>query len=287
MIDYYILATPLLLFGVMALVGFVGCNQFFDIEETQPIPPPEPPINLSAMPGDKEVLLDWFVAPDATQFHLFRATMTGNVIADYPLQRLVHPNEVPYPDPDVVNGTQYFYRVTAVNSAGESDLSDEAIATPRLPYGAFVKTVTGGLVRTANPSGSFYGMAFQIGADPLKAGALGRAVDLGFVQPHSVYLVDGNANGVLASVTLDMNSDVEGNFRFKRLSPTIDLVPGRTYYVLSQEFAAPADEFLDDTAVVTTRAEASVLGAVKTDSPPVYIRTGGVNNSFGPVNIWY
>src|SRR5919112_1544213 len=117
MIDPYLLATPFLLLGVIALVGFVGCNQFFDLEETDLIPPPEPPTNLTAMAGNKEVVLDWFVAPDATQFHLFRSTMPGSVITDYPSQRLVQLNEIPFHDTDVVNRTQYFYRVSAVNSA--------------------------------------------------------------------------------------------------------------------------------------------------------------------------
>src|SRR6476659_1969863 len=124
MIDSFVFLTPLLLLGVIALVGFVGCNQFFGIEETEPYPVPDPPTNLQAMPGDRQVTLTWDLNADATEYHVFRAEATGVAEGDYPVQRIVALSEIPYIDNiNVTNGTKYFYRVAVVTNGGVSGVS--------------------------------------------------------------------------------------------------------------------------------------------------------------------
>ena len=65
MIDYFVLLTPLLLLGVIALAGFVGCDIFFPLVDPTP---PEPPTNLRAVAGNAKVVLTWDDHPTATEF---------------------------------------------------------------------------------------------------------------------------------------------------------------------------------------------------------------------------
>ena len=37
--DWYVLLTPLLALGVIALLGFTGCDQLFGLNEVDPAPP--------------------------------------------------------------------------------------------------------------------------------------------------------------------------------------------------------------------------------------------------------
>src|SRR5688572_8341139 len=102
MIDSFVLLAPLYLLGIIALLGFVGCNQVYDLEETQPIAKPDPPTNLVATAGDAEVLLTWDPIDGVTEFHVFRGEMSGSVPADYPDKTIVALNEIPYTDTTVL-----------------------------------------------------------------------------------------------------------------------------------------------------------------------------------------
>lgn len=288
MIDYYVVATPFLLLGVIALVGFVGCNQFFGLEETEPIPPPDPPINLSATPGDKEVILDWFVAPDVTQFHLFRAEMTGNVIADYPSQRLVQLNEIPFPDTDVVNRTQYFYRVTAVNSAGESDLSDEAFATP-VPSGQFTPfvdqpPVLGTLHKL---DAGFFGMKIVVGSNPINVEQLGRYFIPGNGRIHEMRIVNAATQQMVpnSQVMVDITKGSPNEFVYEAVTGPVTLMPGQEYYIVSLE-QINMDEYCLDNTMIHTTDVASVPSAASGDGTN-FTTIGGANNTYGPVSFSY
>lgn len=288
MIDYYVVATPFLLLGVIALVGFVGCNQFFGLEETEPIPPPDPPINFTAMAGNKEVVLDWFVAPDVTQFHLFRGTMTGNVVADYPSQRLVQLNEIPFHDTDVVNRTQYFYRVTAVNSAGESDLSDEAFATP-IASGQFTPFVDQPPVLGTlhNQDAGFFGMKIVVGSAPINVEQLGRYFIPGNGKIHEMRIVDAATQMMVpnSQVFVDITKGSSNDFVYETVTGPVQLTPGRAYYIVSVEQIGMDEYYLDDTAVHTTGV-ASVPSAASGDGTN-FTTTGGMNNTYGPVSFSY
>jgi PKD repeat protein len=89
--------------------------------------PPSKPTGLSAAAGNGKVTLDWNDNPEAglAGYNLYRSD--GGPFAK------VNPAPLPasgYLDGGLINGTNYCYRVRAVNGVGESADSDQACATP-------------------------------------------------------------------------------------------------------------------------------------------------------------
>jgi subtilisin family serine protease len=93
------------------------------------IAPPAAPAGLTAAGGDAEVRLSWPSALGATSYRVKRSTTPGGphvlVAAN------VKPNQ--FTDEGLLNGTTYYYVVSAVNMLGESADSNEASATPAIP----------------------------------------------------------------------------------------------------------------------------------------------------------
>ena len=91
-------------------------------------PPPVAPTRLNATPGNTRTSLSWTAVSGTTSYNLKRATVSGGLYR--PIASLTTTN---YTDAGVVNGTTYFYVVSAVNGNGESTNSSEASATPNAP----------------------------------------------------------------------------------------------------------------------------------------------------------
>jgi hypothetical protein len=298
MIDSFALLAPIYLLGVIALLGFAGCQVIWGVDEYDPgdepgpiaEKAPDPPTNLVAVAGDAMVHLTWDLIPGATEYHVLRSEMSGSVAADYLDQSIILLDWIPWTDKDLVNGTTYFYRVTAVNSVGESDLSDEASATPSWPFGAFVTGVTTGDIRQGE--NGFFGMAIEIGIVPLKIQTLGRWFDLGLTGIHEVRLIDGATKAELGHASVDMNSPKDNGFRYAPLVPAdvtvqeVIVAAGGTYYVVSQEFTG-GDAFYEQNTIVQTRPEAKVVSGIYSDSPGVYVSVGAEFHSYGPVSFQY
>jgi len=87
-----------------------------------------PPV-LTALAGDNRVTLSWSGASGATRFSVKRSTSAGGPYT--PIAADLKPRT--YVDTSVVNGTTYYYVVSAINGAGESGDSNEAAATPKTP----------------------------------------------------------------------------------------------------------------------------------------------------------
>jgi hypothetical protein len=99
----------------------------FPLKNATSVIAPLPPRNLQAEEGNGYVNLTWEEpldngTSDMTEYRIYR---NGTLIATVPATQLW------YNDTDVANGVTYTYYVTAVNSAGESDKSNEVQATPR------------------------------------------------------------------------------------------------------------------------------------------------------------
>lgn len=83
-------------------------------------------VNLTATEGNTQVTLRWDAVVGATGYNVKRATTAGG-----PYTTIVsNVNSTSYVDIDVVNGTTYYYIVTAITADEESDISNEASATP-------------------------------------------------------------------------------------------------------------------------------------------------------------
>jgi Fibronectin type III domain len=93
---------------------------------------PSAPQNLTATPGNGTVDLAWNPPLSdggaSITYSVYRGTSSSG---ELPLQTGVAGTS--FHDSGLTNGQQYFYEVTAVNSAGEGPVSNEASATPTAP----------------------------------------------------------------------------------------------------------------------------------------------------------
>jgi surface protein len=98
--------------------------------------PPSPPLGLAAEPTDQAVVLQWQAveASDLARYRVYRAAAPIDSAAVRSLAPLdsVSSSETTYDDRSVTNGQAYYYRITAVDEAGnESGASAEASALVR------------------------------------------------------------------------------------------------------------------------------------------------------------
>jgi fibronectin type 3 domain-containing protein len=101
-------------------------NQTSATPTAPPPGPPPPPTGLTATAGNAQVTLSWTASAGATSHNIKRATVTGGpylVIA-------TGVTATNFTNTGVVNGTTYFFVVSASNANGESANSNEASATP-------------------------------------------------------------------------------------------------------------------------------------------------------------
>jgi len=120
MIDSFVILAPILLLGVVALLGFVGCEFAGTLSEPQ---------NLLATAGNARVALSWDPVSSASAYKVHRGTTSGGPYPDVIGTTTAAPS---YTDSPLTNGTTYYYVVSAVGAGfDESDYSNEASATPQ------------------------------------------------------------------------------------------------------------------------------------------------------------
>jgi fibronectin type 3 domain-containing protein len=86
---------------------------------------PAAPTGLTATAGNNQVALSWTASSGATSYNVKRATVSGG-----PYTTVASPTTASYTDTTAVNGTTYYYVVSAVNTSGESANSTQVSATP-------------------------------------------------------------------------------------------------------------------------------------------------------------
>ena len=97
------------------------------------------PENLTATAGDAQVSLSWGALTGAVSYNVKRSTIAGGPYTTI-ATGVVSTN---YVDTGLINGTTYYYVLTAVDNEGhESDNSNEASATPKAPGGHGLLRVT-------------------------------------------------------------------------------------------------------------------------------------------------
>jgi uncharacterized protein (DUF1800 family)/fibronectin type 3 domain-containing protein len=107
-----------------------GDGPFSSVVNATPGAVPSAPTNLSRSAGNAMVTLSWTAVATATSYNVYRST-TSNGQAAPPLATGV--NTPAFVDSPVMNGTTYFYKVTAVNAFGEGPRSTEVSASPVAP----------------------------------------------------------------------------------------------------------------------------------------------------------
>jgi glucosylceramidase len=90
-----------------------------------PTPPPLAPAGLTANSGNESVGLSWKASAYAKHYNVKRAIMPGG-----PYTTITAATTTVYIDNTAINGTTYYYAITAVNPSGESVTSREVRATP-------------------------------------------------------------------------------------------------------------------------------------------------------------
>ncbi|MGO8669826.1 MAG: fibronectin type III domain-containing protein [Capsulimonadaceae bacterium] len=89
--------------------------------------PPTAPSGLTATAGNAQVALSWGAGSGATSYNVYRGTAAGGESTTAIATGVTTTN---YTNAGLTNGTAYYYKVAAINSAGTSAQSNEASATP-------------------------------------------------------------------------------------------------------------------------------------------------------------
>ena len=101
------------------------------VESTQvsatPGQPPFPPTGVNAAAGDGQVIITWDSVSGATSYNLYWSTSPGVFKTSY--TEKISNVTTPFTHSGRINGTTYYYVVTAVNNYGESDESTQVSAT--------------------------------------------------------------------------------------------------------------------------------------------------------------
>jgi hypothetical protein len=93
--------------------------------------PPGTPAGLTAAPGNGQVALSWSAATNAGAYNVYYATSPGvNKSTSTKIPNISSTSTILT---GLTNGVAYYFAVAAINSAGESPLSNEVSATPTLP----------------------------------------------------------------------------------------------------------------------------------------------------------
>jgi len=125
-----------------------------------PAAKPVAPTALIAAAGDTKVTLSWNGSAGAASYNLYRGATAGGEGATAYKTGVASG----YVDSGVVNGTTYYYQVTAVNAIGESGKSNEASATPSAASGTTINltTVADAYVRSGAYASTNYGSDPQL-----------------------------------------------------------------------------------------------------------------------------
>ena len=85
------------------------------------------PTGVTATPGNGQVTIAWTAVADATSYNIYWSTTPGVTPAN---GTKITGATSPYVHPGLINGTTYYYVVTAVGGTGESAPSSEVSAIP-------------------------------------------------------------------------------------------------------------------------------------------------------------
>jgi fibronectin type 3 domain-containing protein len=108
-----------------------------EVSATPQIPAPAAPANLTATPGNAQVVLTWTALLGATHYNVKQALSSCG-----PFTTIASTGLNNYTNTDLTNGVVYYYVVSALNVGGESTNSAVAAATPQSPLTAVPTALT-------------------------------------------------------------------------------------------------------------------------------------------------
>jgi phosphodiesterase/alkaline phosphatase D-like protein len=132
----------------------------------------------------------------------------------------------------------------------------------------------------------FAGMQLTVGENPLSVYALGRACLPGNSQTHPVKLVNASTKADVAGATAQviMLNCTPGQTVYANLANPVTLVPGTTYYLVSQEFKN-GDMFYEH-APISVKSDVSVISSVYFNGVQ-WIAPDSANTSYVPPDMRY
>ncbi len=125
-----------------------------EVSATPTAPALTAPTNLVATSGDSQIALTWTSVSAATGYNVKRSTTSGAETT------VSSPGTNAFTDTGLVNGTKYFYVVSAVSGATESANSSEVNATPAAAVVNITVTVNPAVTKPISPyiyGTNFYG----------------------------------------------------------------------------------------------------------------------------------
>ena len=147
--------------------GIAGCSTLAMVGSPNTVtitPTPSAPTGVSATAGDNQVSVGWTPpGGPVTGYNVYRSTTSGAETF------LASAGSSPYVDATAADGTQYFYKITALNGSCESIASAEVAATPNPAYTAYVITDSAGGNLAAGGSDTLTITAMN-GASPISIG---------------------------------------------------------------------------------------------------------------------
>ena len=123
----------------VCLALLAGCGGGSDTT-TNPVDPPTSnptatipsvPTGVAATAGNAQASITWSASTSATSYHVKRSTTSGG-----PYTQVGAPTSASYTDSSLTNGTNYYYVVSALDSAGESANSAQVSAAPAASTGS-------------------------------------------------------------------------------------------------------------------------------------------------------
>ena len=208
-----------------------GYASFYECQIYGPVNvPPSAPTSLVATAGDAVVNLTWVQSssPGITTNNVYRSTNGGG--GPYGLLASLAAT-TSYGDTAVVDGSNYFYTVTAVSTNGESAMSGSAGATPLSAFQSWQTNYFGCLAcPQAQPNADLLGKGisnynqFLLGLNPTNPASVFQILSVG--RQSNDVVITWKTGGGSTNVVQATGGDVSGNYatNFTDISGPIAIV---------------------------------------------------------------
>ena len=194
-------------------------------------PTPAAPTEVTATPGNGQVTIAWTAVSGATSYNIYWSNTSGVTTAN---GTKITGAASPYVQSGLINGTTYYYVVTAVDGNGESTPSSQVSAIPSVaPFiRATVLSVTGG----TNPFGWLQQVSVCIDSTCNTAITDATVTINGNILTYNAAKGQYQANVIIAAgaginlrVTLGVNTYTSSASQFATSPSTADLALTKTW----------------------------------------------------------